>query len=85
MTLAKTDARLLATSGASDIVRARCRHARELAGNGGGGGAVVAIEPGEWEMAMRVANVRMDNMPPEMRGEMGRMRNNETRTARESA
>ena len=51
-------------------------------GGGGGGGAVVAMETGEWEWTMRVTNVRMDNMPPEMRGEMGRMRNNESRTER---
>lgn len=51
-------------------------------GTGGGGGAVVAMEMGEWEWTMRVANVRMDNLPPEMRGEMGRMRTNESRTER---
>jgi len=49
---------------------------------GGGGGAVVAMEQGEWEWTIRVTNARFDNMPPEMRGEMGRLRNNETHTER---
>ena len=49
---------------------------------GGGGGAVVAMEQGQWEMTMRVANVRMDNLPEGMRTEMSQMRNNETHTSR---
>ncbi|HYI49607.1 MAG TPA: DUF3617 domain-containing protein [Allosphingosinicella sp.] len=50
---------------------------------GGGGGAVVALEPGQWEMTMRVTSVRMDNMPPEMREQMRGMRANETSTSRD--
>lgn len=53
-----------------------------MLGSCSGGGAVVAMEPGEWEWSIRVTNVRADNLPPEMREEMNRMRTNETRTAR---
>jgi len=53
-----------------------------MLGGCGGGGARVAMEPGEWEMTMRVTNVRMDNLPPEMREETRGMRTNETRTSR---
>jgi hypothetical protein len=49
----------------------------------GGGGAVVAMEPGQWEMTMRVVNVRMDNLPAGMRTEMSQMRNNQSRTSRD--
>jgi len=52
-------------------------------GGGGGNNSVVAMEPGEWEMTMRVTNLRMDNMPPEMREEMRRMQTNESRTTRD--
>ena len=54
-----------------------------MLGSCSGGGAVVAMEPGQWEMTMRVVNVRMDNLPEGMRTEMSQMRNNESRTSRD--
>jgi hypothetical protein len=52
-----------------------------LGGCGGGGGSVVAMETGEWEMTARVTNVQMENMPPEMREQASRMQN-QSSTAR---
>lgn len=48
-----------------------------------GSGERIAMEPGEWEMTVRVANVRMDNLPPEMREEMRRMQARDARTSRD--
>jgi hypothetical protein len=52
-----------------------------LGGCGGGGGNVVVMEPGEWEMTARVTNVSMENMPPEVRAQAGQMQN-QSNTAR---
>lgn len=46
------------------------------------GGANVAMEPGEWETTVQVTNVSMDNLPPEMRNEMGSMPINQPQTTR---
>jgi uncharacterized protein DUF3617 len=46
-----------------------------LGGCGGGGGNVVVMEPGEWEMTTRVTNVQTENLPPEMRGSGNQMQN----------
>lgn len=48
-----------------------------------GSGERIAMEQGEWEMTVRVANVRMDNLPPEMREGMRRMQASDSRTSRD--
>lgn len=45
-------------------------------------GGNVAMERGEWETTMQVTNVRMDNLPPGLRDDFGRMSGNRTQTTR---
>ncbi len=47
-----------------------------------GGGANVAMEPGEWETTVQLTNVDVSNLPPEMRGDLARMPANRTETTR---
>jgi hypothetical protein len=53
-----------------------------LGGCGKGGGANVAMEPGEWETTVQVTNVSLENLPPEMRNQMGSMPTNQPQTTR---
>lgn len=49
---------------------------------GSGSGSAVAMRQGEWETTVQLTNVDVGNLPPELRGELGRMPANRAETTR---
>jgi hypothetical protein len=46
------------------------------------GGTKVAMEPGEWETTVTITSASLDNLPPEMRAQMGSTPLNQPQTTR---